>query len=523
MFKCYYADIIGLIISYWIVMEYLNTKVVVRSILIVGLLILVMMSTLGEKVAYNNGVGWDGQWYFAVCQDFLHNIFNHTYDTYRIQRILPFAIINIVLTILGIEPTIANCTLCISAMNFCMIALGVFMFIKISDQLKLKLPIEIIGFSALFLNYPILKLNGYYPFLTDTFAISIAICLLYFFLSQKKVPITLIIIGGFVWPTLLMMGLVLAHMPSKAMIQSAPMTKKDKQELRLIKCLLMAFIPLGYLIFWVALFYIKHINIQKTYNGEPFANLYMLAISLICIVLYFGYMLKTIQFSPRQQIKAFITLLERNNLIAFTLTVLCTHMFINYLSNGKSLVSIWQMIALRLIVPPTTDPLVFIVTSFMYYGPCMLFLLFYWKGVLNVVYTFGYSYFMLVILGLIMSVNTESRHMITFVPMLMIPLLKYMNESLSEKINLSQSLSFLTCSLLISRFWYKINVPGIESAFAQNVLTQFPAQRYFMSHGPWMSHTMYLVFLLVTVATSVFFLLSHKYFAIKNIHSALFG
>ena len=321
----------------------------------------------------------------------------------------------------------------------------------------------------------------------------------------------------------MVMGLILKYMPSQSIIETDMISQKDKIEMRLLKVIITLSVPLSACLL-IADSVINSGSIMKFkafYSGEFFKNLYMLAISLICVSIYFWYMLRPIILVPSKQVKIFLNLLELHKIMAFIAIFLYLHALINFLSNGTELVSTWQMIIMRLIIPPTVDPFNFIVTSFMYYGPCILFLLFYWDNVLNYVNRMGYSYFILIMMGVIMLINTESRHLTTFLPMFIIPVLKYLNESQIGKMNITKSLIFLISSILISRCWYHINVPGIETAFANGWLMQFPAQRYFMSQGPWMSHHMYFVFLIITLVFAGALILSHKYFLNHKLESMI--
>jgi hypothetical protein len=56
------------------------------------------------------------------------------------------------------------------------------------------------------------------------------------------------------------------------------------------------------------------------------------------------------------------------------------------------------------------------------------------------------------------------------------------------KLPLSFYLLIFLYALVLSKFWYRIQVPYFTEKYLN-----FPEQRYFMSQGPWMSDAMYVL------------------------------
>lgn len=495
-----------------------NNKKIVFSVLIGILICIIINSMLGEKVAYNDGAGWDGLFYRNVIYNFNSEIFSHVYDSYRIQRILPFGVANIVFNTFNIVKTNSSLMTCIQIMNFFVIIISVFYFFKIIDELKLSLPVSIVGFAAIFFNYPILKLMGYYPFLTDTYALGMSIIQFYFFITKRKALLVIFsIVGAFIWPTLFLTGLILAFFPDKKFVLSEDLDRYEKGVLCIVKTIMIAGLPL--LFSWIFIF--KRSMLFKYYSGAQYSNIVTLIAALLCISLYIYLLLKPVKISIFKNINIFVRNFEIRNLVLFVLLYLGIKFVINYLSNGSSLVSLSIMLKGRLLVPPTVDPFVFLVCNFMYYGFIVFFIIFYWEEVLKIYAEYGYSFFITISLGFLMSLNTESRHLISFIPFIIFPLLKLLSDRENSKISLNFSIVFSFLSLALSRFWYKINVPGIEKAFIDpfenriGSYQDFPAQRYFMAQGPWMSHEMYYIFLGIFVISLSVFILYFKHDRVK--------
>jgi hypothetical protein len=203
-------------------------------------------------------------------------------------------------------------------------------------------------------------------------------------------------------------------------------------------------------------------------------------------------------------------------IVLFIVLFLATKIIQQYLSNGTT--SVATIFLLKgMLIGALQAPFEFIICHFMYYGFMVCFLCIYWGKSVERYAKYGYSFSFVIAIGLIMSLNPESRHFITFVPFYIFPLIELVNKSLNVKF----AVAFAVASLALSRFWFKINVPGIEDAFAYGTRTSyelFPAQRYFMSYGPWMSYSMYFVFAGIFIASCacILFYLKRKNIFIQN-------
>ena len=199
-------------------MKFIKTLFTQTRIILITLLTVILLFTLtGEKVARFEQSGWDGREYREMAQTFSEKINGDSYNTYKIQRILPFALINTIFNIFGWDKS--NTQIMTAMIVLCTLAVIVSLiyFFKTSNTLQLDTTLEIIAFSAIFYNYPILKHLGYYPFQTDIFAFMLGIMIFYFFIKRKKWLIVLTgIIGAFIWPTLLITSLALAFFSPKA-------------------------------------------------------------------------------------------------------------------------------------------------------------------------------------------------------------------------------------------------------------------------------------------------------------------
>ena len=114
-------------------------------------------SLLFEQIPYNNGAGFDGTFYREVSRDF-HSVFNHEgYDSFRIQRIFPFFIINYAFSFLSIETNDQNLLYGITFLHYINLFIQFLFFFKIANLLKWTFSTKVILFSCLFFNYYTLR------------------------------------------------------------------------------------------------------------------------------------------------------------------------------------------------------------------------------------------------------------------------------------------------------------------------------------------------------------------------------
>lgn len=268
-------------------MKFIKTLFTQTRIILITVLTVILLFTLtGEKVARFEQSGWDGREYREMAQTFSEKINGDSYNTYKIQRILPFALINTIFNIFGWDKS--NTQIMTAMIVLCILAVIVSLiyFFKTSNTLQLDTTLEIIAFSAIFYNYPILKHLGYYPFQTDIFAFMLGIMIFYFFIKRKKWLIVLTgIIGAFIWPTLLITSLALAFFSPKASPLICQKLLNRKNDILLILCKTGAMLIIPALCLYL---YLRHGDLKALYafNVATYDHIYILILSLIALSIY---------------------------------------------------------------------------------------------------------------------------------------------------------------------------------------------------------------------------------------------
>ena len=451
-----------------------------RFLLILSLFIIVLFQVPGEKVPYNDGAGWDGVFYREVATGFLDTMEDSGYDAYRLQRILPFAFLNVFYVLLGLDMDAHSLMVGILVLNLLALALGVYWFFGMSDKLRLKTKAETIGFILLFCSFPVLKGTWYEPWITDLFALALGIGQITYFIKEEKYKLFLIsLIGGFVWPTLWLTGLLLIFLPNDTVVQKPHPAPFKFWHL----------IP-GALIggLFVYLYLNFSIRTDKTF-GELFRNI----LSLIAVLLFaYG-----VWRGSRLDLAANYNLLQKrlnsNAMVGLFLSLGLFYLAINLMAVGDPLFTLRQF-GMNLLIRPLQWPFNFLVNHFLYFGLLVPLTIIFYKRVFRKVCDLGIGFTTVFFLMLFLALNSESRMVINYVPFLLLPFIKAV-----KRYHLIQKDIYiiLGINLLLSKFWYSINVPGILEAFETYdtaVYLQFPAQRYFQHFGPWQNPWMYLLY-----------------------------
>lgn len=450
--------------------------------------IILLFLVPGEKVAYNDGAGWDGNTYREVALTFLDN--PHL-DAYLLQRILPFATLNISYNLFGIPLSNGNLMLGILILNVLALLLGMLWYFQFAAHLKLTIQTKLFGYVLLFFSFPILKITWYEPWVTDLFAFVLGIGMVNFYIQKKRTLLFILsLIGGFVWPTLWLTGLILFFFPRKTSLQKASERHFGPAEV-LLGILAINIFSLAYL----------------AYSSRVDKDVYEWlrnSVSLLAVMLYFFYAKKWSRWSLRENLQRFLREMELKNLMFFLISITVFYIGIQVMASGIPTHTSGAFI-LQLLIRPLQYPFNFLVNHYLYFGLVIPLAICYGKSLFKEVSELGMAFTTVFVLFLIFALNSEARMIINYIPFLLLPLLLVLN-----KIQFSDKFVYLctVVNLILSKFWYTINVSGIAEAFETydtEVYLNFPAQRYFQHFGPWQHPTLYLVYGLTLLLSLIFF------------------
>lgn len=472
-------------------MKFFTTSRMLLLVFLVGLLNILF----AEKITVEGGLGWDGSFFGAWAKDFYNEVFIKKTTLYFTQRILPSAIVHYGLRLLGLPLENQTVIRGFEILNLSLLLISCYVWKLIGEELRLKERGKWLGFCALFINFPILKMGFYYPVMTDITAFTLGILTLYCYLHRCSWGIlTLVLIGAFSWPAMPIMGLLLFIFPRDVMLK----TSAAKSYIYMVVPVIMTLI---------VLFGVIIIHFIKRYSYVHPAILPVSNLSIILLLTYvlfaFLYLFKDISLSFTDLLKVIHI---RRIIISLVIWFLLKFTYA-YFSNGIT-GNRWGYFFERNISLGIQKPLIWGVAHAVFYGPIFIVTFFLWPYFCRIIRAYGAGIAFVVTVAVFLSISSESRHIINFFPVFVAFTVKAV-DSLDWK--LSHYWLIAVLSLLYSKVWLSMNAAGAFIGTKAASL-EFPDQYYNMSHGPWMSNQMYVLQGSIVLATTIllYLLLFHQ-------------
>lgn len=476
------------------------------ALLIVILLLIFSYSLFGEKILYNDGAGWDGEFYRNVAKNFSFDFLNKGYDNFRIQRIFPFFILNIVYSIFSIAKTNATLMAGMLILNSINLIVQIIFFFKLAKLLHWEKKITVLLFACFFFNFYTLKSCGYEPFQTDAFAISLSLISYYYLLAEKILHSYIAaVFAFFTWPlvTIVAIFLILFRKPF-------PRTTPDN------KFPFHILIPIAYLIglglISLALILRKSTPIARD-SSFPYLVMTAGATALFMFIL-----LKAIVKKKYPYYKNFFSFSYAKHFLLLLLPFIITKIALSFMTNGEFYYSS-TLFSIQILIRPLKYPLIFLVNHITYWGIPFVLLLRYFPSCTEAIIKKSPGHSIILFLFLFFALDSESRHIATFIPLLLVPLADVLS---SKRITQRNLWILVILQLSLSHFFYPINEQGTAAAFNAMQLDTFPAQRYFMNFGPWLNHKAYLFWGTISIFSFImlsFLIKNEKNFPLNDIQS----
>lgn len=462
------------------------------GILAVVILAIVLLNQVwGEKVEREDGLGWDGIAYARIARD-LPSMVRGGLNPYYAQRFLPSAVVHVSLGLCGAEMTTRNIILAFTVLNTACMILSLWVWAQIASDLVLGITGRCLSLLALFTNFFFLKFSAYYPVLTDDAAFLIGLLQFLFYLKDRTWGLLVTsALGAFVWPTALPVGLILAIFPR----EEGPERATTRTSVRMAVGL-SALISVGYVAALAYAAYEWHLRGRvgwiPSIPAEPVLGLLPLAAGIVVTIILAG----LIQLLNERRFYSILALLKsvdgRNTLLALGVFLLVKAIQQSLLfpdaaaehTLGFKITSFAKVASLK---PGLSLP-----GQLAYWGPPFILLILYWKTVARSVQHMGIGMTLVAAAGLLLAVDPEARHVLSIYPMVALVGIK----AIESRIPARPLLGFLApVSFLASLSWFRINT----GPFTDNPMA-FPDQRLFMSLGPWMTTSSYILRLAAAVS-----------------------
>ncbi len=427
---------------------------------------------LPDKIAINGGFGWDGAIYGGFAQDFWARY--HTgVSAYYVGRLLPSLFIYQTLRVLSVPLTEGNVVLAFGVLNAVMLAASAWLWTRIARRLDLG-PIGLwFGYVAAFASCFALKMISYYPVLTDATAFFLGWAMLAAYLEGSTwLLLVCILVGQFTWPTVLPVGAILLIWPFSRDVGAG--SGPDAPYAASLRAGVLAVVPA------LAVAVLAFAALHK--GGRPLPNLIDVLrpawpLSVICSCAYLATALfLLLRGSPgvlrlRPYLEPF-----RHRATYFKVVLLVGLAMVDRLLPSRSVVPIGKSQMFELIAwNSVVAPLRFLVAHVTYFGPVVLILVLGWRTVARMIGESGPGLTLWAILAVLLSLDSESRHLVNVAPVLIAFVAKAVD---THRPRARALFVFTALSLLVSKVWLVI---GTERSL------------YFLNAGPWMSHEQYAV------------------------------
>ena len=274
-----------------------------------------------------------------------------------------------------------------------------------------------------------------------------------------------------------------------------------------IRCIYVLFVPFFYFIPVIA-YKLGYSALEVFGFVRPPVSMVLFYLSIVFTMIFYAISASVFEVDWSQ---IFDKILEKSFLWKF---IFFSALFISLMHGITCLGSKEQHSIYRQIVMmarySTSDILVFLETHFLYLGLFFLLILLLWRRIVEIVCNnYGIGYLFVLMLALFFLIEIETRKLISFYPIMLIPLMDCLQR---QKLKPSVVYSIPILCLFCSFCWLPINTPDIGLAFDKPVPTylEFPAQRYFMFFGPWQSHQVYLIVSLIEIITGIIIVLLWK-------------
>ena len=439
----------------------------------------------GERIGRVGGLGWDGNVYAVIAVDLEEYLYGHNVDKYYFQRVLPSIIIHYgARTVKFKIQSQAAMIQAFYVYNCILLVLCVLFFYLIANHFKWDLKLRFIGFSAIFLIYPIIKHFPYYATLTDISAMTLGILMFYFYLKKRSWGVLLCtVLSCFVLPTMVYLGAIWFLLP----------IYKKKKYIPDKNTIINQLIPVIPFIGFLGVIYYSHNVNFPIPNHTNQINYPLLIPSIVGLAAYlyfagiaftdYKYLLKG--FKKQSKLIRIIWIL--------ILIVLVRFIIETYAKEVEVPVDIKRFL-MSISMQSVVNPLTNVVSHIIFFGPLIIVMIFIWKQFINLIKSrYGIGMFLFVAINLLLAITPESRRLINVWPIFVVLICQVLY---NYKLSWNFTYIIVGITLFLSRFWFKI---GVASLDVEGGKLEFPLQWHYMHSGPWMSNQVFYAFSAIAI------------------------
>ena len=432
----------------------------------------------GERIPTHNGLGFDGHTYGKIARD-PSLIFEHRLDMHRIARVLPSVIAFLLIAPFGLPASNEAVVAAFQVLNYAALAVAALLWWQVARHLRLTRPVTWIGFIFLFVNYPSLKLSGFYPVLTDDSGFLLGMVLVWLVVTRRSWwLLALALVGAFTWPTVTYSALLVFIL--------------DRRDTRTPRAHAWWGIGAALAAALVVAYAALHAHscgvrcVAPVMMDTTVETVLPLSVILVAAWTFLALQPPLARLTPKTVLGSIIwTRIP----IAFALIYLIS-LFQHAVANESARTlgrTLWNTS-----LGSVAKPLGFLVVHTAYYGPGVLLLVFTWPLAVRLMAQFGPRVLALIAVFVVLGVGTQSRIVINEWPLFALAAALVAHEL---KWSWRETWILAVLAAVTSRMWMPIHHGPITGAWKT-----YPSQWYFMNKG---ETTTVLSLLMLTVLAVV--------------------
>lgn len=432
-----------------------------------------------DKIPVADGFPGDAGIYGYLAQDF-YGRWAEGVNSFYLGRSLPSLVLHHILHLFTASPTNEQVLAAFGVLSLVSITATGYGWCLVVRSLNLSQGGAWLGFIGLFLNHHVLKTSGQYPMLTDFCAYALGLWLFYCYLERHRWGMVAVTIAlTFTWPSGIYMCTLLLLFPR-------PENSLVQQPLKL---------PPYKLHYWLALLptIAGGIYMQTMLGGEndylrrgvPLERVGYLSLAIATLYLFLGLseLLRNAQFYRWSTWSKSLTRWQFwAKLAGLAFLYELPGLLATAGGNPMTLGNILHLVVRMSILQPG----IFWVAHVVYYGPVIILALFFWRPICHHLQQQGLGLTAWVALMFVLSLDSESRHLTNFYPVL-ITFIVLVTESLRRHWQPWHYWALGILGVLTSKVWLTLS----DGVFSPH--REFPGQFYYMNHGQWMSNFMYAI------------------------------
>jgi hypothetical protein len=428
-----------------------------RTIVVLTAVLAVVGILIAEKITIADGFGWDGVLYGTFAQDFWGSA-RAGISQYHVGRLAPSFVVHYALQAFSVPFTKANTLLGFEILDALLLIGSAWLWTRVARRLRLG-PIGLwFGFIGAFANFFPLKHVSFYPAQTDVAAYFLGWAMLAAYLRGSVwLLIVSTMVGRFTWPTALPLGAILLLFPRS---QDAGSNDQRASNSSLSwRAGVLAVLPalgVGACVVHLMARNIQLLNkslMVSNHITDIFRPAWPLSLACSCAFLTAALFLLLRNSQALLEFRTYLKFLARWSTYAKLAFLVGLAMASKLLATGvpdPMSVSGWIQLSAW---SSAIAPLKFLVAHADYYGPTVIVLVLGWRAVARTMGEAGPALTLVAVLAILMSLDSESRHLVNLIPFLVAFAAKAVDTQGPSKRTLG---IFAVLSILASRVWLVI-------------------------------------------------------------------